>query len=45
MILSYDNIRLATELSKVKSGSYYEMELNYLFDNGYSPVRRRLLEK
>ena len=35
MILRGDNIRLATPLSKVKLGSFYQKELNYLFDKGY----------
>ena len=35
MILRGDNIRLATPLSKVKPGSFYQKELNYLFDKGY----------
>lgn len=35
MILRGDNIRLATPLNQVKPGSFYQKELNYLFDKGY----------
>ena len=35
MILRGDKIRLATPLNKVKPGSFFEKELNYLFDKGY----------
>lgn len=35
MILRGDNIRLATPLSKVKPGSFFQKELNYLFDKDY----------
>ncbi|MFV0289641.1 MAG: RHS repeat domain-containing protein, partial [Mangrovibacterium sp.] len=35
MMLRGDKIRLATPLSKVKPGSFFEKELNYLFENGY----------
>ena len=35
MILRGDNIRLATPLSKVKPGSFFQKELNYLFSKGY----------
>ncbi|GAA4314351.1 RHS repeat-associated core domain-containing protein [Compostibacter hankyongensis] len=35
MILRGDNIRLATPLNRVKPGSYYQKELNYLFEKGY----------
>jgi hypothetical protein len=35
MILRGDNIRLATKLNKVKPGSFFQKELNYLFDKGY----------
>jgi len=35
MILRGDNIRLATPLSKVKPGSFYQRELNYLFNKGF----------
>lgn len=35
MISRGDNIRLATPLNKVKPGSFYQKELNYLFDRGY----------
>ena len=35
MILRGDNIRLATPLSQVKPGSFYQQELNYLFGKGY----------
>lgn len=35
MILRGDNIRLATPLNKVKPGSYFQKELNYLFKKGY----------
>ncbi|ANH82638.1 hypothetical protein A8C56_18140 [Niabella ginsenosidivorans] len=35
MILRGDNIRLATPLNQVKPGSFFQKELNYLFDKGY----------
>jgi len=35
MIMRGDNIRLATPLDQVKPGSFYQMELNYLFGKGY----------
>ena len=35
MILRGDNIRLATPLDLVRPGSFYQMELNYLFGQGY----------
>ncbi|SKB90439.1 hypothetical protein SAMN05660349_03275 [Macellibacteroides fermentans] len=35
MILIGDNIRLATPLNRVKPGSFFQKELNYLFDKGY----------
>ncbi|MDH6354189.1 hypothetical protein M2132_000516 [Dysgonomonas sp. PH5-45] len=35
MILRGDNIRLATPLNQVKPGSFYQMELKYLFSKGY----------
>ena len=35
MILRGDNIRLATPLNRVKPGSFFQKELNYLFDKGY----------
>ncbi|MCD7971641.1 MAG: hypothetical protein LUG18_03085 [Candidatus Azobacteroides sp.] len=35
MILRGDNIRLATPLKQVKPGSFYQKELNYLFEKGY----------
>jgi len=34
-ILRGDNIRLATPLNQVKPGSFFQKELNYLFDKGY----------
>lgn len=35
MILRGDKIRLATPLNRVKPGSPYEAELNYLFGKKY----------
>jgi RHS repeat-associated protein len=35
MILRGDKIRLATPLNQVKPGSFFQKELNYLFDKGY----------
>jgi RHS repeat-associated protein len=35
MIKRGDNIRLATPIDKVKPGSFYEKELNYMMDKGY----------
>lgn len=35
MIARGDKIRLATPLNKVRPGTYYERELNYLFGKGY----------
>ena len=35
MILRGDNIRLSTPLNQVKPGSFYQKELNYLFNKGY----------
>ncbi len=35
MILRGDKIRLATPLNKIKPGSFFGKELNYLFDLGY----------
>ena len=35
LILRGDNIRLATPLNQVKPGSFFQKELNYLFDKGY----------
>jgi RHS repeat-associated protein len=35
MISRGDNIRLATPIEQVKPGSFYQRELNYLFDKGY----------
>jgi hypothetical protein len=36
MITRGDKIRLATPIDKVKPGSSYEKELNYLFERGYT---------
>jgi hypothetical protein len=35
MISRGDNVMLATPINQVKPGSYYQRELNYLFDKGY----------
>src|SRR5690606_20647814 len=35
MIARGDKIQLATPIEKVKPGTYYEKELNYLFSKGY----------
>ncbi|HEY8937499.1 MAG TPA: hypothetical protein VIM65_19875, partial [Cyclobacteriaceae bacterium] len=35
MILRGDKIRLATPLSDVRPGSFFEKELNYLYDKGF----------
>ena len=35
MILRGDNIRLATPINKVKPGSFFQKELNYLIEKGY----------
>jgi RHS repeat-associated protein len=35
MILRGDNIRLATPLTKVRPGSFFEKELNFLFERGF----------
>ncbi|HEX8576740.1 MAG TPA: hypothetical protein VF677_10655, partial [Flavobacterium sp.] len=35
MILRGDNIRVATPLNQVKPGSFFQKELNYLFEKGY----------
>jgi hypothetical protein len=35
MILRGDNIRLATPINQVKPGSFYQKELEYLFEKGY----------
>jgi hypothetical protein len=35
LILRGDNIRLATPLNKVKPGSFFQKELDYLFQKGY----------
>lgn len=36
MIRRGDKIRLATPIENVKPGSYFQKELNYLFEKGYS---------
>lgn len=45
MIARGDDIVLATPLDKVKLGSYFQRELDYLFENGYrvSPDGTRLI--
>lgn len=47
MILIGDNIRLATPLNRVKPGSFFQKELNYLFDKGYkvNPTGSQLINK
>lgn len=35
-----DVVDLATPLNKVKPGSYFERELQYLFDKGYSLAKK-----
>lgn len=34
-IIRGDNFRLATPVNQVRPGSYYQLELNYLYNRGY----------
>ena len=47
MIVRGDEIVLATPLERVKSGSYYQRELNYLFQKGFQVSKdgTRLIRK